>query len=183
MLLCFHVVNVTPPNSANSGIFKPESGVTRESEGSFEYGNYWREDEDLRAVIEHFNGKNCVVTAILGHSKGGDVVLLYASKYHNVHTVVNLSACYHLQRGMDSRLGKNFLERIKKDGFIDGTTKSGEVGYRVTEASLMDRLNTNMLEACLQIDKECRVLTVHGLTDEVVPLEDALDYDKTIPNC
>lgn len=116
MLLCFHVVNVAPPNSANPGIFKPESGVTRESEGSFEYGNYWREDEDLRAVIEHFNGKNCVVTAILGHSKGGDVVLLYASKYHNVHTVVNLSACYHLQRGMDSRLGKNFWRESRRMG-------------------------------------------------------------------
>lgn len=32
------------------------------------------------------------------------------------------------------------------------------------------------------IDTIFRVLTVHGSADEVVPLEDALDYDKTIPN-
>lgn len=43
---------------------------SRESEGSFEFGNYWREAEDLRAVIEHFSGKNREVTAIIGHSKG-----------------------------------------------------------------------------------------------------------------
>lgn len=163
-------------------VFRFDFAGNGESEGSFEYGNYWREAEDLRAVVQHFNGMNRLVTAVLGHSKGGSVVLLYASKYHDVHTVINLSARFNLQQGMDTRLGKDFLERIKRDGFIDGKTNSGEVSYRVTEASLMDRLNTNMHEACLHIDKECRVLTVHGSADEVVPLEDALSYDKTIPN-
>ena len=33
----------------------------------------------------------------------------------------------------------------------------GEVYYRVTEESLMERLNMNMHEACLQIDKKCRL--------------------------
>ncbi|KAJ4851138.1 hypothetical protein Tsubulata_003220 [Turnera subulata] len=41
-----------------------------ESEGSFAYGNYWREVEDLRAVVEHFGGAKRAVSAILGHSKG-----------------------------------------------------------------------------------------------------------------
>lgn len=54
------------------------------------------------------------------------MVLLYASKYHDVHTVVNLSGRFNLQHGMESRLGKSFLERIRKDGFIDGKTKPGE---------------------------------------------------------
>lgn len=43
----------------------------RESEGSFQYGNYRREAEDLRAVVQHFCEKKRVITAILGHSKGG----------------------------------------------------------------------------------------------------------------
>lgn len=33
----------------------------------------------------------------------------------------------------------------------------GDVDYRVTEESLMDRLNTNMHDVCLQIDKGCRL--------------------------
>lgn len=41
-----------------------------ESEGSFQYGNYRREAEDLRAVVQHFRGKEYVITAIIGHSKG-----------------------------------------------------------------------------------------------------------------
>uniref|UniRef100_A0A3Q7H7T6 Serine aminopeptidase S33 domain-containing protein n=1 Tax=Solanum lycopersicum TaxID=4081 RepID=A0A3Q7H7T6_SOLLC len=80
----------------------------------------------------------------------------------------------------------------------------GNVDYRVTEESLMDRLNTNMHDACLQIDKGCRmetmltfttymecrflgidyfrVLTVHGSADEIIPVEDALEFDEIIPN-
>ncbi|KAF3681658.1 putative transcription factor-like isoform X1 [Capsicum annuum] len=169
-----------------------------ESEGSFQYGNYHGEADDLHSVVEYFNGANRKVMAILGHSKGGGVVLLYASKYHDVHTVINLSARYILEKGIARRLGEDFLEIIKKDGFIDVKNRAGDVDYRVTEESLMERINTNMHDACLQIDKGCRrsrvealetafnknarVLTVHGSADEVVPVEDALEFDKIIPN-
>ncbi|XP_074342878.1 uncharacterized protein LOC141680592 isoform X2 [Apium graveolens] len=163
-------------------VFRFDFAGNGESEGSFEYGNYRREAEDLRAVVLHFNGMNRPVTAVLGHSKGGNVVLLYASKYHDVHTVVNLSGRFNLQHGMETRLGKSFLERIRKDGFIDGKTEPGEASYRITEAGLMDRLNTNMNEACVQIEKDCRVLIVHGSADEVVPVEDALSFGNTIHN-
>lgn len=38
------------------------------------------------------------------------------------------------------------------------STVAGKLDYRVTEESLMDRLGTNMHEACLQIDKDCRLM-------------------------
>lgn len=44
--------------------------ASRESEGSFMYGNYRREAEDLRAVIQHFRKNQRLITAIVGHSKG-----------------------------------------------------------------------------------------------------------------
>jgi len=89
-----------------------------ESEGSFEYGNYCTEADDLHAVIQHFSGVNRIISAILGHSKGGNVVLLYASKYHDIHTVVNVSGRYDLTKGIEERLGKDFMQRIKEDGFF-----------------------------------------------------------------
>ncbi|GLT79093.1 hypothetical protein SLA2020_505990 [Shorea laevis] len=153
-----------------------------ESEGQFEYGNYFREADDLRSVIQHFNGANRMVAAILGHSKGGGVVLLYASKYHDIHTVVNVSGRYDLKMGIEERLGKDFMDQIKKDGYLDVKNKKGGVEFRVTEESLVDRLNTNMHEACLKIDKECRVLTIHGTADQIIPVEDAFEFDKIIPN-
>ncbi|KAJ4708661.1 Alpha/beta-Hydrolases superfamily protein [Melia azedarach] len=168
----------------NEGIsaFRFDFAGNGESEGSFEYGNYWRETEDLHAVVQYFCGANRVIGAILGHSKGGGIVLLYASKYHDIHTVINLSGRYDMKGGIEDRLGKNSLERIKQDGYIDVKNTIGDVEYRVTEESLMDRLNTNMHEACLHIDKECRVLTIHGDADAVIPVEDAHKFDKIIPN-
>ena len=42
----------------------------RESEGSSQSSSFWKEVDDLRAVIQHFSGANRVISAILGHSKG-----------------------------------------------------------------------------------------------------------------
>lgn len=42
----------------------------RESQGSFQYGNYRREVEDLRSVLQHLRGVNREISAIIGHSKG-----------------------------------------------------------------------------------------------------------------
>lgn len=62
---------------------------------------------------------------------GGNVVLLYASKYNDVHTVVNISGRFKLERGMEGRLGKDFLQRIKQNGYIDVKNRKGKLLYVV----------------------------------------------------
>ncbi|XP_039127858.1 arylesterase-like [Dioscorea cayenensis subsp. rotundata] len=153
-----------------------------ESDGVFQYGNYRKEADDLRAVIIHLAKQKYNICAILGHSKGGNAVLLYASIYGGIDTVINISGRFALERGISGRLGKDFKQRIKKDGFIDVKDKRGKVEYRVMEESLMDRLTTDMRAACISINKECRVLTVHGSADEIVPVEDAKEFAKLIAN-
>ncbi len=70
-----------------------------ESQGEFAYGNYWREVEDLRAVIEYWKTQGRRVETIIGHSKGGNCVVLYASKYHDVPNIVNISGRFSLDAG------------------------------------------------------------------------------------
>lgn len=163
-------------------VFRFDFSGNGESEGSFQYGNYRRETDDLRAVVQYFHGKEHTVTAIIGHSKGGNVVLLYASKYRDIHMVVNISGRFNLERGIEGRLGRDFLQRIKQKGFIDVKNRRGKFEYRVTEESLMDRLTTEARAACLAIQDDCRVLTVHGSMDKIVPTEDALEFSKLIAN-
>ncbi|OMO86556.1 hypothetical protein COLO4_21072 [Corchorus olitorius] len=153
-----------------------------ESEGSFMYGNYRREAEDLRAVVQHFCNLDRPVTAIIGHSKGGNVVLLYASKYNDVPTVISISGRFNLEKGMEGRLGKDFLQKIKQNGFIDVFNRKGKFEYRVTQESLMDRLSTDTRAACLLIDQNCRVLIIHGSMDKIVPAKDALEFARFIRN-
>ncbi|PON37384.1 Alpha/beta hydrolase fold, partial [Trema orientale] len=168
----------------NEGIssFRFDFAGNGESEGNFEFGNYLREADDLHSIIEHFSRANRVISAIVGHSKGGDVVLLYASRYHNIRMVVNVSGRYDLKRGIAERLGEDFMQRLKENGYVEVKNKTGSVSYRVTEESMTDRLNIDMHAACLQIDTECRVLTIHGLADETIPVEDASEFAKIIPN-
>ncbi|KAK1314597.1 hypothetical protein QJS10_CPA06g01062 [Acorus calamus] len=163
-------------------VFRFDFAGNGESDGSFQYGNYRREADDLHVVVQYFSKLERCTSAIIGHSKGGNVVLLYASAYQDVSKVINISGRFALERGIEGRLGKEFMQIIKRDGFIDVKDKSGNVDYRVTEESLMDRLNTDMHTACLSIDQNCRVLTVHGSEDEIVPMEDALEFSKIIPN-
>lgn len=53
-------------------------------------------------------------------------MLLYASKYNDVHTIVNISGRFYLERGIQGRLGQDFLQQIKQNGFIDVKNKAGK---------------------------------------------------------
>ncbi|KAI3692573.1 hypothetical protein L6452_32390 [Arctium lappa] len=168
----------------NEGIsaFRFDFAGNGDSEGSFQYGNYYREVDDLRAVMQYFEHEKRSVAAIIGHSKGGNVVLLYASRFNDVHTVVNISGRFNLSRGIEGRLGKDYLHRIKQYGFIDVANRKGNIEYRVTEESLMDRLTTNTSAACQLIPQNCRVLTIHGSADKIVGMEDGMEFAKHILN-
>lgn len=162
--------------------FRLDFSGNGESEGSFQFGNYSKEVEDIRSVVDYFIGSNRSMVVVLGHSKGGDAVILYASKYHDIPAVINLSSPSDLKRGMEDRFGKHIWEVLKKDGYIDVKSKTGEVEYRLMEESMIERLNTDMHEACRLIDSRCRVLTVHGTEDEVIPVGDATAFAKMIRN-
>ncbi|KAL4295153.1 hypothetical protein GQ457_12G022360 [Hibiscus cannabinus] len=141
-----------------------------ESEGSYRFNDLYREADDIRSVIQHFSGENRVVSAILGHSK--------VSRYPYS------CKCFRPLR-LDERPHRNLRRKLygkNQEGWIHRDIKRGDVELRVTEEDLMDFLRIDMREACLKIDKDCRVLTVHGTDDEINPLTDALEFAKFIPN-
>ena len=53
------------------------------------------------------------------------MVLLYASKYRDIHVVVNVSGRYNLKRRIAKCFGEDFMEIIKKDGYFDVKNKTG----------------------------------------------------------
>lgn len=86
---------------AGVSTFRFDFSGNGESEGDFLYGNYWREVEDLRSVVEYWTSRGRRVVCVIGHSKGGNCVVLYASKYHDVPNVINLSGRFDLKKGME----------------------------------------------------------------------------------
>lgn len=71
-----------------------------ESDGEFAYGSYWREADDIRSVVNYWRFRGWRIISLIGHSKGGNAVLLYASKYGDVASIVNMCGRFDLTRGM-----------------------------------------------------------------------------------
>ncbi|PWA88339.1 Acyl transferase/acyl hydrolase/lysophospholipase [Artemisia annua] len=79
------------------GIIRQKGVWKRESEGAFQYSNYRRE-ADGQQVIQHFLEANRVTHAILEHSKGGNVVLLYGYTLLNIMMYMVSSTCLGIIR-------------------------------------------------------------------------------------
>jgi hypothetical protein len=55
-----------------------------ESQGEFAYGNYWREVEDLRAVIEYWKAQGRRVETIIGHSCTHPSIMMFPTSSTSV---------------------------------------------------------------------------------------------------
>lgn len=56
-------------------------------------------------------------------------MILYASIYNDVSTIVNLSGRFDLKRGIEERIGEGSINRINKEGYLDVKDKCG-MGFR-----------------------------------------------------
>ena len=150
-----------------------------ESEGEFEYGNYKSEAEDLRAVVEGLRARGRRVAAIVGHSKGGNCVVLYAAKYGDVPLVVNVAGRFDTREGIVPRFGSELIERVRAEGrAVVADPRGGD--WVMTRESYEERLATDMAGACASIPSGVRLLTVHGTDDRVVPVLDAHSFERAV---
>ncbi|ORX94115.1 alpha/beta-hydrolase, partial [Basidiobolus meristosporus CBS 931.73] len=153
------------------------------SGGETHYGNYHEEVEDLREAVVHLRDKyGLFIYGMVGYAKGGSVVLLYAAQYNDISYVINIGARYDLSRAPLHLFTDQQLRDLKDNGWFIwkkfGT--NCEKDYIIREEDLIRRTETDMSVAS-RIDKALvRVLTIHGLHDQVVPLEDALAYDHLL---
>ncbi|KAH7314728.1 hypothetical protein KP509_21G018100 [Ceratopteris richardii] len=99
--------------------FRFDFSGSGESEGYFQYGSYWKDAEDLSSVVTYWRDHGRKVDALVGHSKGGNAVLLYLSKYKDVGTVVNICGRFYLKNGIKERLGKNYMQLIEECSYVD----------------------------------------------------------------
>ena len=64
-----------------------------------------------------------------------NVVLLYALNYHDIHHVINVSRSYKTEGGMEDRLGKRYLQKMKEYGFIDVKAITCNLTYNLLKLS------------------------------------------------
>jgi pimeloyl-ACP methyl ester carboxylesterase len=83
------------------------------SEGVMRFGNFYGEVSDIAAAKAFLEAEHKQqVAGLLGHSKGGCVVLLYAAQHADIPRVVNVAGRYVMTEGVKERFGADILERL-----------------------------------------------------------------------
>lgn len=138
----------------------------------------------VHALIEKLKIKK---TILIGHSFGGKVSIVYASKY-KVEKLILLASPYKvaipkvslkvrvLKRLAKLPLLKNIANQMKKNmGSTDYKNASPKM-----RSILVKHINTDVSEFCKNI--QCPTLMIWGTKDEAVPLHDAYELEKLISN-
>ena len=132
------------------------------SEGRFADSNITKEVADLGAVLDALPGRRI---AYAGHSMGGAVGLLRASRDARIRCLVSLAAIVHTRAFAD----RTFGALIPGQGLM-----LDKPGCVLTEAYLNDlRAIDSLAEQAAQIAVPW--LFVHGTRDELVPISDTYE--------
>ncbi|KAJ2723144.1 hypothetical protein GGI07_002847 [Coemansia sp. Benny D115] len=108
------------------------------STGTTTYGNYYAEADDIKHVVEYINdsasmaaltnSRPCRVQGIVGHSKGGSSMFLFAYKYPMLcpPLLVNISARFWLARETPRRWSPDQLAELQTAGRFLWRTYGGK---------------------------------------------------------
>ena len=89
----------------------------------------------------------------------------------------------HVALGISMRLGgRKGMKKLEEQGFLDVYDKTRKFEYHVVKNNVEEWLATDMHKVCLEIPEYCRVLNVHGAADEIVPEQEAYEFDRRIRN-
>ncbi len=138
----------------------------------------------LKALLDDLKITN---PNLIGHSFGGKISLLYASKYP-VNRLILLSSPFKVKIKKPS-LKMRMLKNIKKipgmSNLADKMKKHiGSTDYKnaspIMRDILVKHVNTDLSEAAQKI--QCPTFIIWGDKDEAVPVADAYELERLIPD-
>ena len=168
-------------------VFRFDFSGNGASEGEFRgFGGYEAEVHDLEDVVAHFRSQRTggdaayEVVALVGHSKGASCVLHYAARHDDVPVVVSLAARHDMSRGFRERLGDTRMDELLTKGSVEyaDAAMTNAKSITITRAQFEERIGLdNTVVNSENIRRGVKKLRfVHGLSDTVIPAEDAQAY-------
>lgn len=143
------------------------------------YSGYWDEVEDIREVKKFAEKVGLRITTLIGHSRGADDVLLYASKYNDIPTIIQIAGRYDIP-GTAWNLYEKQLNDLDTKGFFDVTSADGHY-HKITTDDVNARSQFDMSHLG-EMSRVKRFLSIHGTKDNVIPVDDVFSFAKTIEN-
>lgn len=144
-----------------------------ESSGCFADITCSGELDDLKAAYALIRKLMPGKVAVLGSSMGGTIALLLAALEPDIAALATIAAPFHPE---------NFPRRILTEAQLSSWRKRGFVIHngRRLNVSLLDDLETLDLPRAARAVK-CPTLVLHGDQDEVVPVEEAYELNRCLP--
>ena len=133
-----------------------------ESEGRFQDATITKEVEDLGCVLDTLNERR---VAYVGHSMGGAVGVLRASRDDRIKRLVSLAGMVHTESFAQTEFG---------DVIPDHGNMWEEPTCPLSQAFMDD---TKAIHSVVDFGTDIHVpwLLIHGTEDDVVPIQDSLD--------
>ncbi|EFC45676.1 predicted protein, partial [Naegleria gruberi] len=154
-----------------------------ESEGEFSYSNYYKEVEDLHSIVMYLKDTlKYEQISLCGHSKGGNVVLLYSNKYPQYvqnGIVVNLCGRFDMSNTPINRFTESEREELAKSGRF--LWKTFTIELYVTKQALEERGKVDT-KIQLQENYPLRVYSIHGDRDSMIPFSDSQQFHEFFKN-
>jgi pimeloyl-ACP methyl ester carboxylesterase len=157
--------------------FASSGASASESEGQFSFAAYEDDVSDLSAAVEFLKTQTRLdLHALVGHSKGSNVVLLYATANpENIPRVLGISG----RRNMNVINQSYPLSEFEQSEL----TNKGEIMWRGKWRMTLEAYQAReRIDMSIVSNIRSRVIIIHGSNDRVIPFADAEELLKIIPN-
>ncbi len=148
----------------------------------------WTIDDYADALKELLDKLNVKKPIIIGHSFGGKIGLLYATKYE-VDKLICLASPYKKIITKETFKTKTlkFAKKIPVLNKLEGFAKKhiGSTDYKkaseMMRKIMVEHVNYDISDKLKKI--KCPTLLIWGTLDQAVNINDAYELEKIIPNC
>lgn len=162
----------------NVNSFRFDFAGNGRSGGEFTWAGYLEEAEDLNDAVNYLVNQGYNVKGVIGHSKGGNVVIIYAGLYGNVTNVIAMAPRFDMTVFPDSF--RPTYEEILKSG--EKVTNSLSRSIKITLSMVQERLSLDMRPYCHSA--KAKIFILHGTSDDVIPYSDSIAFTEELGvNC
>ena len=141
------------------------------SGGKFMFGGFSREVDQIRSVVAWARGQAFKVVALVGHSKGGNLVLMYSSRYGDVPLVIPI--CGRMDMSILPAVVAPILDQVNEKG--SGVIEFRGKQFTIDKEGVQERIQVNMRKVTEKV--KTWVFVIHGTNDEVTQVKDSEDLE------
>ncbi len=147
------------------------------SSGAFTDGTIGRWTQDALAALDQLTEGPQI---LVGSSMGGWIMLLAAlARPERVHALLGIAAAPDFtERLIFARLDDDVQRRLTTDGVIEMPNAYDELPYQITMGLIEDGRDHMLLGKPIALD--CPVRLLHGMKDEDVPWQTALEITERL---